>query len=469
MTVDARPKNAIHATNGYPYNSATDTFAGHGHVQPDLGAGGDQASATGTRYRTAAADEDAYKVYRTEQQHQSSPNNNVKHVDFGVASGDFLSHRTDNTFSISSAPTSNDHQHQYTDNNSANIAIVGTTIIPAEDSNSRSIVNTGTFSTAGNRKTQSANALTTTVGLTKARTSLVQPSQLPPIITKSFYFEAAPEEPEEQQAPRFVSIGRAQKNYKVIFIKAPSYGLNSQIIPVLPQNEDKTIIYVLSKKPEFNQDIELPPVPTTEPTKPEIFFIKYKSDQEAVDAQHKIKHVYETEQSALDASDVRFEETDRRIQTIVSEAVPNVFSASAPASMHEHVREFNVADGISSISSNAAVNIDLIEEQRKAHRLTPSGFTLLSTTSGQQSSEESAVATLTDVEGKLHLIDAADADDVNVQFIDINNAAVSSSGTAAAAEESAEIGEEHHQEHHHTIVSSSSDSGSASHGAAHNF
>lgn len=113
--------------------------------------------------------------------------------------------------------------------------------------------------------------------------------QLEPIITKSFYFEAAPEEPEEAQAPRFVPIGRPQKNYKIIFIKTPAFGLNSQVIPIVPPNEEKTIVYVLSKKPEFNQDIELPTAPVTEATKPEVFFIKYKNEQEAQDAQSQIQ------------------------------------------------------------------------------------------------------------------------------------------------------------------------------------
>lgn len=115
------------------------------------------------------------------------------------------------------------------------------------------------------------------------------PQTLEPIITKHFYVHAAPEDPEERQGPRYVTVGRPQKNYKIIFIKAPTYGLNSQIIPVLPQNEDKTIVYVLSKKPEFNENIELPPIPTTEPPKPEVYFIKYKTQEEAQQAQEKIQ------------------------------------------------------------------------------------------------------------------------------------------------------------------------------------
>lgn len=116
-----------------------------------------------------------------------------------------------------------------------------------------------------------------------------QSDELPPIITKHFYVHAAPEEPEESEGPRFVNIGRKQKNYKIIFIKAPTYGFNSQVIPIVQPNEEKTIVYVLSKKPSFNQDVSLPPVPVTEPSKPEVFFIKYKTDREAQEAQQKIQ------------------------------------------------------------------------------------------------------------------------------------------------------------------------------------
>lgn len=120
-------------------------------------------------------------------------------------------------------------------------------------------------------------------------TFVQQSDDLPAIVTKHFYVHAAPEEPEENQGPRFVNIGRKQKNYKIIFIKAPTYGLNSQVIPVVQPNEEKTIVYVLSKKPTFNQEISLPPAPVTEPSKPEVFFIKYKTEKEAQEAQQKIQ------------------------------------------------------------------------------------------------------------------------------------------------------------------------------------
>lgn len=110
-----------------------------------------------------------------------------------------------------------------------------------------------------------------------------------PIITKHFYVHAAPEDPEEETGPRFIPVGRPRKTYKIIFIKTPTYGLKSQIIPVLPQNEEKTIVYVLSKKPTFDQNIQLPEPAATEPTKPEVFFVKYKTQEEADRAQKEIQ------------------------------------------------------------------------------------------------------------------------------------------------------------------------------------
>lgn len=113
-----------------------------------------------------------------------------------------------------------------------------------------------------------------------------------PIVTKHFYVHAAPEEPEEETGPRFIPVGQSQKTYKIIFIKAPTYNLKSQVIPVLPQNQEKTIVYVLSKKPEFDQNIQLPEPTPTEPSKPEVFFVKYKTQEEAERAQKQIQGNY---------------------------------------------------------------------------------------------------------------------------------------------------------------------------------
>ena len=69
-----------------------------------------------------------------------------------------------------------------------------------------------------------------------------------------------------------------QKHYKIVFIKAPTPPApTAPVIPVIPQNEEKTLVYVLVKKPEEQPEIVIPTQPPTQPSKPEVYFIKYKT------------------------------------------------------------------------------------------------------------------------------------------------------------------------------------------------
>lgn len=52
------------------------------------------------------------------------------------------------------------------------------------------------------------------------------------------------------------------------------------VIPDLSQDEHKTLVYVLVKKPESLPSFELPQPKTTDPSKPEVFFVKYKGSTE---------------------------------------------------------------------------------------------------------------------------------------------------------------------------------------------
>jgi hypothetical protein len=51
------------------------------------------------------------------------------------------------------------------------------------------------------------------------------------------------------------------------------------IAPVLPVNEEKTIVYVLVKKPDDLPAIIVPTPATTPPSKPEVYFIRYKTEE----------------------------------------------------------------------------------------------------------------------------------------------------------------------------------------------
>ncbi|XP_053685443.1 uncharacterized protein LOC128735013 [Sabethes cyaneus] len=102
------------------------------------------------------------------------------------------------------------------------------------------------------------------------------------IIQKHIYVHVPPPEPEEVRIQRPISVAPAQKHYKIIFIKAPSApAYQAPQIPLQPQNEEKTLVYVLVKKPDEQQDIIIPTPAPTQPSKPEVYFIKYKTQKES--------------------------------------------------------------------------------------------------------------------------------------------------------------------------------------------
>lgn len=102
------------------------------------------------------------------------------------------------------------------------------------------------------------------------------------IVQKHIYVHVPPPEQEEIRQQRPIPVAQAQKHYKIIFIKAPSPpSYQAPIIPVQPQNEEKTLVYVLVKKPEEQQDVIIPTAVPTQPSKPEVYFIKYKTQKES--------------------------------------------------------------------------------------------------------------------------------------------------------------------------------------------
>ncbi|XP_017869387.1 PREDICTED: uncharacterized protein LOC108617995 [Drosophila arizonae] len=115
-----------------------------------------------------------------------------------------------------------------------------------------------------------------------------------PIINKKFYLVSAPEERGNENKVKHLVLGRPQKNYRVVFIKAPA-GDNGNVkysAEFAPQ-EEKTVIYVLSKK---GNDLDANDIATpapTQPSKPEVFFIKYKTEDEANQAQKEIQGQYD--------------------------------------------------------------------------------------------------------------------------------------------------------------------------------
>lgn len=92
---------------------------------------------------------------------------------------------------------------------------------------------------------------------------------------EKIYVHVPPPEAEEPaeiiaRAPQPISH---QKHYKIIFIKAPSPPSTKQIIQQQQQTEEKTLVYVLVKKPDsledIQQTIQAAPV-NSAPNKPEV-------------------------------------------------------------------------------------------------------------------------------------------------------------------------------------------------------
>lgn len=101
-------------------------------------------------------------------------------------------------------------------------------------------------------------------------------------VNRNIYFYKAPKDFEQSPTKKTIPLPKPQKNYKVIFIKAPSVPVPPPVVQLAPQNEDKTLVYVLVKKPEEQPDILIPTPATTEASKPEVYFIKYGTEKENV-------------------------------------------------------------------------------------------------------------------------------------------------------------------------------------------
>jgi GT2 family glycosyltransferase len=92
------------------------------------------------------------------------------------------------------------------------------------------------------------------------------------------YVHAAPDEPEDRQSRVIRVPGGQDKHVNIIFVKTPSSSSNQQTEVILPQqNEQKTLVYVLLKKGESNADVRVRAPAQRAPSKPEVFFIRYKN------------------------------------------------------------------------------------------------------------------------------------------------------------------------------------------------
>lgn len=100
-------------------------------------------------------------------------------------------------------------------------------------------------------------------------------------VIKDIYVHVPPpEDPEEFEGD--IGGGSVQrKHYKIIFIKAPSVSIDQQFgLGSGGGGQEKTIVYVLVKKPDLNTELETARENLGKKNKPEVYFIKYKSKKQ---------------------------------------------------------------------------------------------------------------------------------------------------------------------------------------------
>lgn len=112
------------------------------------------------------------------------------------------------------------------------------------------------------------------------------------LVSKDIYVHVPPvDEPEEAYPQPALPPPPPRKHYRIVFIKAPTPSVSKAQLRVKQAPvEEKTIIYVLTKKPDpLDLQAAIEEVAPKQPSKPEVFFIKYKTQEEAAHAQRTIQ------------------------------------------------------------------------------------------------------------------------------------------------------------------------------------
>ncbi|ODN01120.1 hypothetical protein Ocin01_05558 [Orchesella cincta] len=98
------------------------------------------------------------------------------------------------------------------------------------------------------------------------------------VVHKHIFVHAAATESYDEQ-PKVKVVRPApppERHVQVIFVKAPAPRPQEQTVVELPENPPlKTIVYVLAKNQEGNNDVKIVRPPPTKPPAPEIYFIRY--------------------------------------------------------------------------------------------------------------------------------------------------------------------------------------------------
>jgi len=103
------------------------------------------------------------------------------------------------------------------------------------------------------------------------------PSHVPQVF-RHVFVHSAPDEGGYTQS-RVIRVPGGDKHVNIIFVKTPSSSSNQQTEVILPEpDQHKNLVYVLLKKGENMSNIKVRRPPSQAPSKPDVFFIRYKNE-----------------------------------------------------------------------------------------------------------------------------------------------------------------------------------------------
>ncbi|XP_061401352.1 uncharacterized protein LOC133337104 [Musca vetustissima] len=115
--------------------------------------------------------------------------------------------------------------------------------------------------------------------------------------SKSFYSFSAPEHEFEDPNAAEKIASALKKNLRVVFIKGPeNKGLENAVLQLAKTAaEDRTAIYVLNKQSDIGSLVnQLQELKSTTDNRPEVHFVKYRTQADAENAQRTIQSQYDS-------------------------------------------------------------------------------------------------------------------------------------------------------------------------------
>ncbi|XP_037828730.1 uncharacterized protein LOC119616455 [Lucilia sericata] len=122
-----------------------------------------------------------------------------------------------------------------------------------------------------------------------------QPAQLISEFKKEFYSYAAPEDAFDDNDAANKIAGALKKNLRVVFIKSPeNKGFEDAALKLAKEGaQERTAIYVLSKQSDIGDLAnKLQNLKSQSQNKPEVHFVKYRTPEDAANAQKAIQEQY---------------------------------------------------------------------------------------------------------------------------------------------------------------------------------